>query len=54
MSALVGFVLVVLALLSLLPTSAPAADWRDVTEDRLLKADGDGANWLMYNRTYSG
>jgi len=54
MSPLARFVLVVLALLSFLPTSASAAEWRDVTEDRLLKAEGDAANWLMYNRTYSG
>ena len=33
---------------------APAAEWRDVTSDRLLGADGDAANWLMHNRTYSG
>ena len=36
------------------PTAALAADWRDVTDDRLLNADRDAANWLMYNRTYSG
>ena len=27
---------------------------RDVTDDRLLNAESDGANWLMYNRTYNG
>jgi alcohol dehydrogenase (cytochrome c) len=54
MSSLARFVLAVLALLPLLPASSPAAEWRDVTEDRLLKAEGDAANWLMYNRTYSG
>src|SRR5213082_1077867 len=54
MSPLARFVLAVLALLSFLSTSALAAEWRDVTEDRLLKAEGDAANWLMYNRTYSG
>jgi alcohol dehydrogenase (cytochrome c) len=43
-----------LALLSVLPAPASAADWRDVTDDRLLNADSDGTNWLMYNRTYSG
>ncbi|PYN53350.1 MAG: PQQ-dependent dehydrogenase, methanol/ethanol family [Candidatus Rokuibacteriota bacterium] len=40
--------------LLLRPTAALAADWRDVTDDRLLNADRDAANWLMYNRTYSG
>src|SRR2546430_6600668 len=47
------FVLVALALLSfsLTPTRAPAAD---VTDDRLLNAGSDAANWLMYNRTYNG
>src|SRR5262249_55348124 len=54
MSPLVRFRLVALPAVLLLPASAPAADWRDVTLDRLLKADDDGANWLMYNRTYSG
>src|SRR5437870_11192716 len=54
MSPLAQSMLVVLALLSFLPTSAPAAEWRDVTADRLLNAESDAANWLMYNRTYSG
>ena len=40
--------------LMLTPAAALAADWRDVTDDRLLNADRDAANWLMYNRTYSG
>jgi alcohol dehydrogenase (cytochrome c) len=49
-------VLVALALLSssLTPTPAPAAEWRDVTDDRLANAGGDPANWLMYSRTYNG
>jgi len=51
MSPLARFVLVVLALLPFMPTPARAAD---VTDDRLLRADADAANWLMYNRTYSG
>jgi len=47
---------VVLAFLSiaLTPIFVTAADWRPVTDDRLLKAEADGANWLMYNRTYNG
>jgi alcohol dehydrogenase (cytochrome c) len=52
------FVRIVIAalLVSLLltPASTRAADWQDVTADRLLNADTDAANWLMYNRTYSG
>src|ERR687887_834223 len=49
-------VLVALALLSfgLTPTPAPAAEWRDVTDDRLANAGSDPANWLMYSRTYNG
>jgi len=48
--------LLVLVVLSLLfaPLPLGAADWRPVTDDRLLNADSDGANWLMYNRTYNG
>jgi alcohol dehydrogenase (cytochrome c) len=48
--------LIVLIVLSLVFASLPvgAADWRPVTDDRLLNADSDGANWLMYNRTYNG
>ena len=55
MSQLAKFVTASLAL-SFILASAPAraADPREVTDDRLLKADTDGANWLMYNRTYSG
>src|SRR5207249_11589108 len=49
-------VLVLLALLSfsLTPPPAPAAEWRDVTDDRLANAGSDPANWLMYSRTYNG
>ena len=49
-------VIVAFALLSFLlsPAAAKGADWRDVTDDRLLSAESDGANWLTYNRTYSG
>src|SRR5256712_2455583 len=48
--------LVLLALLSfsLTPPPAPAAEWRDVTDDRLTNAGSDPANWLMYSRTYNG
>jgi len=56
MGPFVRLVVAALAVFSLLlrPTAALAADWRDVTDDRLLNADRDAANWLMYNRTYSG
>src|SRR5712691_5098877 len=49
-------VIVAFLLLSfiLTPAAAKGADWRDVTDDRLLSAESDGASWLMYNRTYSG
>jgi alcohol dehydrogenase (cytochrome c) len=49
-------VLVALAVLlfSLTPSPAPAAEWLDVTDDRLANAGSDPANWLMYSRTYSG
>src|SRR5437870_4631891 len=49
-------VLVTFTVLSLVMTggAATAADWRDVSDDRLLNAESDGANWLTYNRTYSG
>jgi alcohol dehydrogenase (cytochrome c) len=42
------------AFLTLTPALLPAAEWRDVTDDRLLNAGNDPANWLMYNRTYEG
>src|SRR5947209_17709587 len=56
MSVLIRFVLAALVVLGfwLTPGPALAAEWRDVTDDRLLNAGSDGANWLMYNRTYSG
>src|SRR5205809_7575038 len=49
-------VLVLLALLSfsLTPPPAPAAEWRDVTDDRPANAGSDPANWLMYRRPYNG
>jgi alcohol dehydrogenase (cytochrome c) len=39
---------------ALTSTSPAAAEPRPVTEERLLNADADTANWLMYNRTYNG
>src|SRR2546428_3976957 len=56
MGPFVRLVVAALAVFSLMlrPTAALAADWRDVTDDRLLNADRDAANRLMYNRTYSG
>jgi alcohol dehydrogenase (cytochrome c) len=51
----VGPALWVLAsLIFSLPGEAPGAEWADVTEDRLLNADRDAANWLTYRRTYQG
>jgi alcohol dehydrogenase (cytochrome c) len=38
----------------LIPIPTLAAEWRTVTDDRLANAEGDAANWLMYNRTYNG
>ncbi|HEY7647527.1 MAG TPA: PQQ-dependent dehydrogenase, methanol/ethanol family [Methylomirabilota bacterium] len=51
-----GFAIVALAFLSILVLAAPAsaADWKEVTEDRLVNAQGDPNSWLMYNRTYNG
>jgi alcohol dehydrogenase (cytochrome c) len=45
-----------LASLSIVLTAGlgAAADWRAVTDERLLNAERDPANWLMYNRTYNG
>ena len=56
MSILARFAIAVLVLLSFMLICSPvrAADWRDVTDDRLLNADRDAGNWLMYNRTHSG
>ena len=45
--------LIALAILSFTLTGLPARA-ADVTDDRLLNAERDPANWLMYNRTYSG
>jgi alcohol dehydrogenase (cytochrome c) len=42
------------AVLVLAPSPVRAADWVDVTDDRLLGADQDPASWLMYYRTYRG
>ena len=41
--------------LSLLAAAAPAGalEWASVTEDRLLNADKDPSNWLIYGRTYN-
>jgi alcohol dehydrogenase (cytochrome c) len=47
-----GFLALTLSLLSL--PSPGRGQSRDVTDDRLLNAEHDGANWLMYNRTYNG
>jgi alcohol dehydrogenase (cytochrome c) len=51
-----SLVLVPLALLSfmLTPPPARAAEWPDVTDDRLLNAESERTTWLMYNRTYNG
>jgi alcohol dehydrogenase (cytochrome c) len=38
----------------MLPPVPAAAEWRDVTDDRLRDAASDPASWLMYNRTYNG
>ena len=46
-------VIVVLSLV-FAPLPVGAADWRPVTDDRLMNADRDSGNWLMYNRTYNG
>jgi alcohol dehydrogenase (cytochrome c) len=36
------------------PGVAPALEWAEVTQDRLLNADKDPANWLTHHRTYNG
>lgn len=56
MGTLVRLVVIGLLLfVSMFPVGpALAAEWRDVTSERLLNADRDPSNWLMYNRTYSG
>ncbi|MBI4608199.1 MAG: PQQ-dependent dehydrogenase, methanol/ethanol family [Candidatus Rokubacteria bacterium] len=48
-----GF-LVFVSLLLFMPATTPAFDWIEVTDDRLVNADKDPANWLMYYRTYNG
>ena len=47
----VGAVVVVWCLLA---GYAVAADWVAVTDERLLQADKEADNWLMYYRTYNG
>jgi alcohol dehydrogenase (cytochrome c) len=48
-------VVVVLACPLLLPSGpAAAADWSDVTEQRLVDADKEPGNWLTYYRSYAG
>src|SRR5436305_1818753 len=56
MSIVPTLTIIVLILLAIVfpPLPVGAADWRPVTDDRLLNAESDGANWLMYNRTYNG
>jgi len=40
---------------SLFPSPpAPAADWADVTDQRLMDPDKEPQNWLTYYRSYSG
>src|SRR6266850_4538202 len=46
--------LVVSSLLLALPSPGRSAEWREVSDARLLNADRDAGNWLMYNRTYNG
>ena len=48
-----GF-LVLVSLFFFIPAAAPALGWVEVTEDRLLNADKDPANWLTHHRTYNG
>ncbi|MGH7325343.1 MAG: pyrrolo-quinoline quinone, partial [Candidatus Rokuibacteriota bacterium] len=48
------FIVLTVFSFTLTPLPILAAEWRTVTDDRLLNADGDAANWLMYNRTYNG
>src|SRR5262245_65461548 len=47
-------VILTFAFLILTPAPLPAAEWRDVTDERLLNAGNDPANWRMYNRTSDG
>ncbi|MBI4242219.1 MAG: PQQ-dependent dehydrogenase, methanol/ethanol family [Candidatus Rokubacteria bacterium] len=48
-----GF-LVFVSLVFFMPTALPAADWAEVTQERLLNADMDGSSWLTHHRTYNG
>jgi alcohol dehydrogenase (cytochrome c) len=53
--SLIGLVLVLLvSMLFVFVDSGQGAEWAGVTDDRLLNADKDPNNWLMYYRTYSG
>jgi alcohol dehydrogenase (cytochrome c) len=53
--SLIGLVLVLLApMLFLFVNTGGAIDWASVTDDRLINADKDPNNWLMYYRTYNG
>jgi alcohol dehydrogenase (cytochrome c) len=45
---------VFVALWCLLVGQALAAEWAVVTDERLLQADKEADNWLMYYRTYNG
>src|SRR6266511_2648816 len=52
---LIGLVLVLLvSMLLVFVDSGQGAEWASVTDDRLLNADKDPNNWLMYYRTYNG
>src|SRR3989442_748811 len=46
--------MVLSSLLLALPSPGRSAEWRDVSDARLLNAERDAGNWLMYNRTYAG
>jgi alcohol dehydrogenase (cytochrome c) len=53
----IGFRIVIVALVTavlLSPLPAPAAEWTDVTDQRLLDADKEANNWLTYYRSYAG
>jgi alcohol dehydrogenase (cytochrome c) len=49
-----GFLLMFVATLGGAASAQDAVKWTPVTEDRLLQADQDGANWLTHHRTYNG
>ena len=46
--------LVLSSLLLASPSPGRGAEWRDVSDARLVNAERDAGNWLMYNRTYAG